>query len=141
MQRGDASALRLLLDRDMLTAIEQLAEHVEVLEGYEDHRYEMASSSLVRQLVQSLVRSRPEYEEFGKELTYGVGRLSVLLRYHPEFRRKILEYLRGDALTGDRFCPECGERLKQGNVGRPRKYCSPRCRKRESGRRLRRNDA
>lgn len=131
--------MRLLLDRDVVAAIELLAEHVDVMEGYEDHRYETAARYLVTQLVQTLVRAHPEYEELGKELTYGVGRLSTLLRYHPEFRRRILEYLRGGELAGERFCAECGDRLKQGNVGRPRKYCSPRCRKRRSGRRLRRD--
>ena len=32
------------------------------------------------------------------------------------------------AACAKRFCPECGEPLEQNNNGRPRRYCSNRCR-------------
>lgn len=140
MRRGDASALRVLLHPGMLTAIEALAESAEMAHLCQADRYGRASRQLLDLLAELLVRVDPECAEAASDLKHGMGRLSINLEYYPEYRRKILEYLRGDVLAGNRFCADCGQRIDQGPRGRPRKYCSERCRKRESGRRLRKDD-
>ncbi len=141
LRPGDGAAVRLLLQPEILNAIEELAQSPEMAHLCHEDRYKRSAVEVVRRCSEAFASADPETMAAAREVHYGAIRVTRNLDHYPEFRRKILAYVRGDVVAGVRFCAKCGSELSQSGRGRPRKYCGEKCRKQVHGRRLRKDGA